>query len=434
MLVAVGGASIAQFLTAFSAGWLALFAGRLVFSAGVAPRRAAQSIRRVGPRRYAGRVTSGSRRYPWILHVDLDQFQVSVERRRAPTLQNRAVIVGGNGDPHERRKVVTCASYEARALGVHAGMPLRRAFVKAPDAVYLPTDGEAYTDASAHVMEVLRAIGHPVEVWGWDEAYLGLAADDDAPASGIAVDLAGRLREAIAALDLSLSVGIGRNKQQAKTATGFAKHSDDRIFLIDDGDWLPLMSSRPARDLWSVGPRTGARLQEIGVHTVADLLAVESELLIEQFGDHQGRWLYALARGGGDTSIVTTPPPAKSHSKVETFPDDIVDPEQLDQRLAALAVDLLDQVIAEHRSVVRVAVTVRTHSFRTRTKSKTLPAATIAAPGLVEVARTLLGAFEIDRPVRLLGVRYDLADPADGDTAGPADSEPAAPAETRGVL
>lgn len=306
--------------------------------------------------------------------------------------------------------MVTCASYEARALGVHAGMPLRRAYLKAPDAIYLPTDGGAYGEASAQVMDTLRAVGHPVEVWGWDEAYIGLVPDEPAPAAARAVDLADRLRRSIAALHLSLSVGIGRNKQQAKTATGFAKKADDHIFVIDDGDWLPLMGDRPARELWSIGPRTDAKLRGIGVRSVADLLAVEPQRLTEHFGDHQGRWLYALARGGGDASIVTEPPESKSHSKVETFPDDIEDPIALAQRLDVLADELLDQVIAEGRVVRRVAVTVRTRSFRTRTKSHTLRPPTVEPAALRAAARTLLEAFEIDRPVRLLGVRYDLVD------------------------
>ena len=76
--------------------------------------------------------TSVPQRYRWLLHVDLDQFQVAVERLRAPELVGVPVIVGGNGDPTEARKVVTCASYEARDVGVRAGMPLRAAHRKMP--------------------------------------------------------------------------------------------------------------------------------------------------------------------------------------------------------------------------------------------------------------------------------------------------------------
>jgi len=106
----------------------------------------------------------------WVLHVDLDQFQAAVEVRRRPELAGLPIIVGGNGDPNEPRKVVTCASYPARKFGVHAGMPLRSAARKCPDAAFLPLDTAAYDEASEEVMNLLRDLGHPVEVWGWDEA------------------------------------------------------------------------------------------------------------------------------------------------------------------------------------------------------------------------------------------------------------------------
>ncbi|MBI3689784.1 MAG: DNA polymerase IV, partial [Mycolicibacterium aromaticivorans] len=100
----------------------------------------------------------------WVLHVDLDQFLASVELRRHTELVGLPVIVGGSGDPTEPRKGVTCASYEARGFGVHAGMPLRSAARKCPDATFLPSDPPAYDEASDQVMGLLRDLGHPVEV------------------------------------------------------------------------------------------------------------------------------------------------------------------------------------------------------------------------------------------------------------------------------
>ena len=223
-------------------------------------------------------------RYRWLLHVDLDQFQVAVERLRSPELASETVIVGGNGDPTEARKVVTCASYEARGLGVRAGMPLRSAHRKAPDAVYLPVDAPAYDAVSAEVMDVLRAFGHPVEVWGWDEAYVGAAVDDP-------FELAEKIRAVIAAeTGLSCSVGISDNKQRAKMATGFAKAvsktgdrsevAPDRVFLLDDGNWLALMAERDTRELWSVGPKTAQKLAAHGIGTVAELIGTPRDRLI----------------------------------------------------------------------------------------------------------------------------------------------------------
>src|SRR3954468_14294849 len=170
----------------------------------------------------------------WILHVDLDQFQAAVEVRRNPDLAGLPVIVGGNGDPTEPRKVVTCASYPAREFGVHAGMPLRTAARRCPDAVFLPLDTNAYDEASAEVMGLLRDLGHPVEVWGWDEAYVGLSDGDPA-------ELAEQIRTVVASeTGLSCSVGISDNKQRAKVATAFAKPAG--VFQLTDSNWMTLMA------------------------------------------------------------------------------------------------------------------------------------------------------------------------------------------------
>ena len=113
----------------------------------------------------------------WVLHVDLDQFIAAVEVLRRPELAGRPVVVGGDGDP-AKRGVVSTASYEARAHGVHSGLPLRTAARRCPQAVFLPVDKQAYEAVSARVMAALRESGAALEVMGWDEAFLGTGHDD----------------------------------------------------------------------------------------------------------------------------------------------------------------------------------------------------------------------------------------------------------------
>src|SRR5580658_7203204 len=152
----------------------------------------------------------------WVLHVDLDQFIAAVEVLRHPELRGKPVVVGGDGDPN-KRGVVSTASYEARELGVHSGLPLRTAKKRCPDCIFLPVDAPAYLAVSAEIMEVLRDTGAPVEVLGWDEAFVGIEAADP---ESFARDLAVGVKEATR---LDCSVGIGQNKLQAKIATGFGK-------------------------------------------------------------------------------------------------------------------------------------------------------------------------------------------------------------------
>ena len=339
----------------------------------------------------------------WVLHVDLDQFLASVELQRHPELAGLPVIVGGSGDPTEPRKVVTCASYEAREFGVHAGMPLRTAARRCPGATFLPSDPAAYDAASDRVMGLLRDLGYPVEVWGWDEAYVAVSAADP-------LRVAEQIRAVVLSeTGLSCSVGISDNKQRAKVATGFAKPAG--VFALTDANWMELMGARPVDALWSVGPKTTKKLAALGITTVRELALGDAELLTSAFGARTGLWLLLLAKGGGDDTVSAEPWIPRSRSHVTTFPRDLTERSEMDSAVTALAHQALDDVVASARSVTRVAVTVRTATFYTRTKIRKLDAPTTDPAVIVAAALRVLDLFELDRPVRLLGVRLELVMP-----------------------
>ena len=128
-------------------------------------------------------------------------------------------------------------------------------------------DTAAYDEASEEVMNLLRDLGHPVEVWGWDEAYIG--ADVDNP-----VQLAEQIREVIGQTGLSCSVGISDNKQRAKVATGFGKPAG--IYQLTEENWMAVMGDCEVDALWGVGPKTAKKLAGMGITTVADLAATDA--------------------------------------------------------------------------------------------------------------------------------------------------------------
>ncbi len=337
----------------------------------------------------------------WILHVDADQFLASVELQRHPDLIGLPVIVGGNGDPTEARKVVTCASYEARAHGVHAGMPLRVAARRCPEATFLPSDPEAYDAASERVMTALRDLGHPVEVWGRDEAYVGGGQTDP-------FVLAQRIQDTVRAeTGLTCSVGISDNKQRAKVATGFGKPAG--IAALTDENWMTMMGGRPVDALWGVGQKTAKKLAAMGITTVAELAATDAQVLTASFGPTTGLWILLLAKGGGDTTVSAAPWVPRSRSHVVTFADDLTDRADMAAAVTDLAQRTLAEIVEQQRVVTRVAVTVRTATFYTRTKIRTLSAPTVDSAPVVATALALLGEFDLDRPVRLLGVRLELS-------------------------
>ena len=357
----------------------------------------------------------------WILHVDMDQFIAAVEIRRRPELRGLPVVVGGSGDPTQPRQVVATASYEAREYGVHSGMPVRSAYKKCPQAVFLPSDPAAYEAASTEVMDTLRSFPVVVEVWGWDECFVGAETDDPE-------QLAADLRAAVQArTTLTCSVGIGDNKTRAKLATTFAKqprshaapfehastedgHREfDGVYRLTGANWREVMDHRPVRELWGIGSRMERNLNELGVFTIADLAAADVDVLRKRFGPKMGAWYAALGRGLGDTEVTDVPREPISRSREETFPVDLVERADVEEQLRRIAVEVTRDVVAEGRSIQRVWVKVRFISFYTPIKSRKLPEVTQDPEVIATTALALLTKFELRRPIRLLGVRVEFA-------------------------
>ena len=329
----------------------------------------------------------------WVLHVDLDQFIAAVEVLRRPELRGKPVVVGGDGDP-AKRGVVSTASYEAREFGVHSGQPLRTAAKRCPDCVFLPVDADTYNAVSDEVMTVLRDSGHPVEVLGWDEAFVGVeTADPEGFARGLAADVK-------AATQLDCSVGIGDNKLQAKIATGFGKPAG--VFRLTSATWYDVLGERPPDAIWGIGAKTTAKLATLGITSVRQLADADPDRLAKEFGPTTGPWLVLLGRGRGDADVDPAPYLARSHGREVTFQRNIIDWARVAEEVTRLA----RQVAAEvtDRPVARVVVKVRYAPFVTITHGVPLTG------GFEEAAAAALAQFTPGRPVRLLGVRAEFAD------------------------
>ena len=342
----------------------------------------------------------------WVLHVDMDQFLVAVELLRRPELVGLPVVVGGRGDPTERA-VVSTASYEARAHGVRSGLALKLAKRRSPDAVFLPVDFPVYEEASARVMETLRATpGAVVEVLGWDEAFVGVETDDP-------VATARQVQAAVLeATGLHCSVGIGDTLVRAKIATDFGKPQG--VFELTRDNWMEVMGERPTTALWGVGSKISRRLEQIGIRTVADLAGVDDEPLVAAFGPTNGPHLGRLGRGGGRSRPDDTPWVARAHGRETTYQADLLTPDDVRAALRELAARVVDDVRKEGRAVQRVHLKIRFAPFFTFTRIRKLPEATYDVEVIARTAFDLYLALADDRPVRLLGVRGEMVPPDGG--------------------
>ncbi len=273
-------------------------------------------------------------------------------------------------------------------------------------------------------MDTLRSFGCPVEVLGWDEAFLGVETSDPE-------QLASELRAAVlAATRLHCSVGIGDNKIRAKIATEFGKPRGS--FRLTEDNWSEVMGERPTDALWGIGRKTATKLAALGIHTVDQLASTPAQVLADRLGPTMGPWYRRLGRGVDTSPVDPTPYVARGHGREVTFQANLDDWADVTEETRLLTRRVREDVLAEGRPVVRVGVKVRYAPFETRTRSLTLPAPTTDADTLEAAAVALLGRLDHERAVRLVGVRLEMADPVGTDPES--GSEPSGGARDVGLV
>jgi DNA polymerase-4 len=323
----------------------------------------------------------------------MDAFYVSVELQRRPELKGLPVVVAGSGP----RAVVTTASYEARRFGIFSATPAERARRLCPDAVFIPPDFDAYRARSKEVMDVLRRHVERVEVVGLDEAYLDLTGLDRHRSA------ARRVKGAVESeTGLTCSVGIGPNKLVAKVASD-AEKPDGFLELTAEGARLRFAGASPGL-IPGIGPKTVARLEQLGIATLGRLGATPDEQLSQWFGARLGPHLAALARFEDERAIETVRI-AKSESRETTFDRDLHGLPQLEPVLERLTGELCETLAREERRGRTIGIKVRFDDFSTVTRARSLDTAVNDAKTVATVALELLRRLDPRRPVRLLGVR-----------------------------
>lgn len=361
----------------------------------------------------------------FIAHLDMDAFYASVELLRYPQLRGQPAVVGGRRRSVEParaestfptlrtytgRGVITTATYEARALGVHSGMGLMKAAKLAPDAWLLPADFDQYRHYSRLFKEAVRAVAPLVEDRGIDEIYIDLsqtvlacnALERWARAREIALQLQSAVREATG---LSCSIGVTPNKLLSKIASDLQKPGG--ITVLSAADIQARIWPLSARKINGIGPKASARLETLGIYTVGELAAADPALLIETFGKNYGAWMHEAAHGRDERVVVTYTEP-KSISRETTFENDL-HPVRDREKLSHIFTDLCVRVAADlkRKGVVgkTIGLKLRYDNFKTVTRDRTLDAPTGDAATIRRAAGECLKRVPLDRRLRLLGVR-----------------------------
>ena len=405
-----------------------------------------------------------------IAHLDMDAFFASVELLRYPQLKGLPVVIGGgrrkvdellrrehaDKPPAEipaadfpllkdyvGRGVITTATYPARKFGVGSAMGMMKAAKLCPQAIVLPVDFEEVRRYSRLFKSTIAEIAPVMEDRGVDEVYIDFTEVPGGQREGGRV-LARLIQKAIVEkTGLTCSIGVAPNKLIAKMASEFSKPNG--ISIVWQEDVQTKIWPLPVRKINGIGPKAEVKLAKHHLHTIGDIAAQEREWLIDNFGKSYGAWMHDAAWGRDDRPVVTESEPV-SMSRETTFDRDlhaVRDRAELGAIFTELCVKVAGDLQRKGYVGRTIGIKLRYEDFRIVTRDHTIDHFTADARTIHQVAGQCLKRVELDRRLRLLGVRVGKLARADAPEARPAanghappDAAPrvAEPAPSEGTL
>ena len=338
-----------------------------------------------------------------IAHADMDAFYAAIEQLDDPSLRGRPLLVG----PLSARGVVLTASYEARPYGVGSAMPMAHARRLCPNAVIVPPRFDRYQEVSATIMRVFSDFSPDVEALSLDEAFLEMTGSEQL--FGDPQSIGRRLKSAIreATDGLTASVGLSATKYVAKVASACQK--PDGLTVVPPEEAKAWLAPLSVSWLWGAGPKTQARLRQIGMHTIADVAEADVQFLSAKLGS-AGLHFHTLAHAEDPRPVIGRRA-SKSIGSEHTLDEDVHERADVRFHLRRSADTIGRRLRKKNYAAFGVGVKLKTADFQIVTRQHQLSEPTDVAKKLYSVGVTLLNHIDHPGPFRLVGLAaYDLVD------------------------
>ena len=332
------------------------------------------------------------------LHVDMDAFYASIEQRDRPELRGKPVVVGASPS---QRGVVSAASYEARAFGIHSAMPSSEAGRLCPHAAFIAPDMNRYACESARVFSIFERYTPLVEALSIDEAFLDVSGS--LHLFGSAENIARRIKTDIfSELSLTCSAGVAPNKFLAKLGSEYKKPNGLTVVPFDRKGIVEFLRPLSVTRLWGVGKVTRQAFDRAGLYTIGDVQDAPPELLKSFVGPHSAAHLKQLSFGE-DPRAIELDVREKSISREHTFLHD----ERTRARVESVLHDLVEDVSIRLRADGRLTsigrLKIRWNDFETITRQRPFACPTRIEKDLLAMALSLFRDIPLERPIRLVG-------------------------------
>ena len=329
-------------------------------------------------------------------HIDLNAFYANAEVLLDPSLKGKPIAVSGA----TRRSVVSTASYEARAFGVHSAQPVQEALKRCPQLEIVSPHFNYYHELSKQFIDIVRSYTEEIEQASIDECY----ADMTVPISRFShpLDLAVQLQKRVLnEVGIPCSIGVGPNMFLAKMASDMKKPLGITVLRIREAEsklW-PL----PIGDMRGVGSKTVPLLEDLGIRTIGDLARFQDPSQLKAIFGKNTDLMIRRAHGYDDRQLVREYD-AKSMGVSETLLEDITDYDELRGLIRSLARKLSRRLKESRKAGYQISLRIRYYDFVNTDRSRKLGQPVWKADDLFVEAMRLFDDNWENEPVRLIGI------------------------------
>jgi DNA polymerase V len=301
--------------------------------------------------------------------VDGNNFYVSCERAFRPDLVGRPVVVLSNNDG-----CAIARSNEAKALGIAMGAPWFKIqhLAESDELVALSANFALYGDLSDRMMSLAAGLGPQQEIYSIDESFIDLTG-----VKGNLVERSFKIRSRILQwVGIPCCIGIGQTKTLAKLANHVAKTAERKPGIYRDKlmqvcnfadltkeEFEAVLAATPVNEVWGVGRRITAQLNEGGIKTALDLVRLDAATI-------RSKWSVVLERtvrelqGTPCIDLDNAPAAKKEIACTRSFGHPVTELSDLNEAVTHFASRAAEKLRKQGSTAHQVMCFVRTSPFR----------------------------------------------------------------------
>lgn len=337
-----------------------------------------------------------------IFHIDMNAYFCSVACILYPSLRGEAFAIGRE---NTYKGVISTASYEARALGIHAAMPISEAYKIKPDLKVISIDYRYYQDYHNKFVNIIKEYSNLIEVASIDELYADMT---DISKSKHPIVLAKEIQlRLLKELGLSCSIGIAPTLFLAKMASDIKKPLG--ITVIRKKDVKDILYPLSVKEIFGIGKKTYPKLINGGINTIAEFMMPENkDRIISIIGDNS--YNYVITHILGNSSNIIDPnrySDSSSISTSQTYDVFLSSLSEILYEMRRMTRELCSKMKSKDYYTKTVNITLRDDNFHTITRQDTLDEYSNDFQSLYEVITNLVeDNYSFEKRYRLVGVGF----------------------------